>query len=74
MHCWRSDHHQGRQNLTREKYQELEQKRMAALRKSQRHPLDKAVKIGKGKSGHRDYRSGLPFCRRPLNFSPVAKM
>ena len=57
-------------NLTKEKQQELEQKRMAAMAlKIKDLPLDKAVKIGKGKNQVIEITDpDCPYCRKAAEF------
>ena len=60
----------GGRNLTAEKQQELEQKHLAAIvQKVKDLPLDKAVKIGKGKNRVIEITDpDCPYCRRAAEF------
>ena len=60
----------GGRNLTAEKQQELEQKRLAAIaQKVKDIPLDKAVKIGKGKNQVIEITDpDCPYCRKAAEF------
>jgi thiol:disulfide interchange protein DsbC len=60
----------GGRNLTVEKYQEIEQKHLAAMAlKIKDLPLDKAVKIGKGKNRVIEITDpDCPYCRKAAEF------
>ncbi|MFH1080297.1 MAG: DsbC family protein [Pseudomonadota bacterium] len=60
----------GGRNLTEEKYQELEQKRLSAMvQKLKELPLDKALKIGSGKNTVIEITNpDCSYCRRAAQF------